>query len=233
MTDRIELAGLSVARELKAFIADEALPGTGVDEAAFWQVFRGDRPRPRAEEPRAARQARGAAGPDRPWHRDNGAPSDLEAYKNFLQRDRLSLAGRPGLPGRDRQCRSRDRGGRRPAARRSRDERALCAERRQCALGLALRRALRHRRDPRDRRRREGRGYNPEARRQGHRLGEEFPRRSRAARRRQLGSGRRARDRRRDAELSAGGKTVRLRRCRAIRRLSRRAGLSRRRAAEQ
>ena len=30
------------------------------------------------------------------WHRDNGAPSDLDAYKAFLQRDRLSLPeGRP------------------------------------------------------------------------------------------------------------------------------------------
>ena len=37
MTDRIEAAGLLVAPELKAFVADEALPGTGIDEAAFWR----------------------------------------------------------------------------------------------------------------------------------------------------------------------------------------------------
>ena len=40
MTDRIELAGLSVARELKEFIATEALPGTGVERGGVLAVFR-------------------------------------------------------------------------------------------------------------------------------------------------------------------------------------------------
>ena len=33
----IELAGLQVAEPLARFIADEALPGTGIDADAFWQ----------------------------------------------------------------------------------------------------------------------------------------------------------------------------------------------------
>ncbi|RMA43218.1 malate synthase G [Rhodophyticola porphyridii] len=39
MTDRVARAGLQVARELADFIETQALPGTGVDEAAFWEGF--------------------------------------------------------------------------------------------------------------------------------------------------------------------------------------------------
>ncbi|MBO6602796.1 MAG: malate synthase G [Roseicyclus sp.] len=39
MTDRVARAGLQVARELADFIETRALPGTGVDEAAFWEGF--------------------------------------------------------------------------------------------------------------------------------------------------------------------------------------------------
>ena len=39
MTDMIEQNGLQVAAVLKRFIDEEALPGTGVDGAAFWQGF--------------------------------------------------------------------------------------------------------------------------------------------------------------------------------------------------
>ncbi|MGG7567277.1 malate synthase G [Rhodovulum sp. DZ06] len=41
MTDRIEVAGLQVARELHAFIETEALPGTGVSSDAFWAGLAG------------------------------------------------------------------------------------------------------------------------------------------------------------------------------------------------
>ena len=57
----------------------------------------------------------------------------------------------PAFSGHHRQRRSGDRRDRRAAARRAGDERALCAERRQCPLGHALRRALRHRCHPRGR----------------------------------------------------------------------------------
>jgi len=84
MTDRIEAAGLLVAPELKAFVADEALPGTGIDEAAFWRSFSGIvhdlAPKNRALlEKREALQDRIDA-----WHREHGAPADLAAYKAFL-----------------------------------------------------------------------------------------------------------------------------------------------------
>ena len=39
MTNRIEIAGLRVAGELFTFVADEALPGTGISELDFWHRF--------------------------------------------------------------------------------------------------------------------------------------------------------------------------------------------------
>ncbi len=39
--DRIDVAGMQVARELHDFVEREALPGTGVDAAAFWSGFAG------------------------------------------------------------------------------------------------------------------------------------------------------------------------------------------------
>ena len=235
MTDRIELAGLNVARELHAFVADEALPGTGIDEAAFWQGFSAIvhdlAPKNRAL--LARREA--LQDQHRPWHRDNGAPADLAAYKAFLREIGYLLPEGPAFAGRDRECRSRDRRDRRAAAGRAGHECALCAERRQCALGLALRRALRHRRDPRDRRRRaKGKGYNPAARRQGHRLGARI---SSTKRRRSTAPAGATVDgpcgRRADAGRHGRRHDGRPARRRAIRRLSRRAGLARGGAAEE
>ena len=85
MTDRIELAGLNVARELHAFVADEALPGTGLDEAAFWQGFSAI-VHDLAPKNRALLARREALQDSIDlWHRDNGAPADLAAYKAFLR----------------------------------------------------------------------------------------------------------------------------------------------------
>lgn len=39
MSDRIEIGGLQIARELYDLIADEMAPGTGVDPVQFWQEF--------------------------------------------------------------------------------------------------------------------------------------------------------------------------------------------------
>ena len=72
------------------------------------------------------------------------------------------------------------------------DERALRAERRQRPLGVALRRALRHRRHPRGRRPGARRRLQPGARRGGDRLGAGVPRRRRCRSRRELGGGARA-----------------------------------------
>ena len=84
MSDRIEIEGLKIARVLHDFIVDEALPGTGIDAAGFWKNFSDIvhdlAPRNRALLARRDElQARIDA-----WHRDNGAPGDLDAYKAFL-----------------------------------------------------------------------------------------------------------------------------------------------------
>ena len=39
MTGRVSAGGLQVARELHDFIETEALPGTGIGAAAFWDGF--------------------------------------------------------------------------------------------------------------------------------------------------------------------------------------------------
>ncbi|MER9895006.1 malate synthase G [Mesorhizobium sp. M0119] len=85
MTDRVEIAGLRIARELHDFVVIEALPGTGIEVDAFWNGFstivHDLSPKNRALlEKRDAMQDK----LDR-WYRDNGAPVDMEAYKNFLR----------------------------------------------------------------------------------------------------------------------------------------------------
>ncbi|MCA3555853.1 malate synthase G [Aestuariivirga sp.] len=84
MTNRIGISGLSVAGELFAFVSGEALPGTGIAGPDFWQRFAGIvrdlSPRNRAL--LARRDALQARLDD--WHRGNGAPTDMAAYKAFL-----------------------------------------------------------------------------------------------------------------------------------------------------
>ncbi|MER8398117.1 malate synthase G [Mesorhizobium sp. M1348] len=85
MTDRVEIAGLRIARELHDFVVNEALPGTGIEADAFWNGFstivHDLSPKNRALlEKRDAMQDK----LDR-WYRDNGAPVDMEVYKTFLR----------------------------------------------------------------------------------------------------------------------------------------------------
>ena len=83
-------AGLRVAPVLKQFIETEALPGTGLDAAAFWSGLAGlvgrFAPRNRALlDTRDALQARIDA-----WHLANPArPIDQDAYTAFLREHRL------------------------------------------------------------------------------------------------------------------------------------------------
>jgi len=85
MTERVGAGGLRVARELYDFINAQALPGTGVDEAAFWEGFgriaAAFAPRHRAlVAKRAALQEKIDA-----WHiARRGQPHDAAAYKAFL-----------------------------------------------------------------------------------------------------------------------------------------------------
>ena len=85
MTDRIEIAGLRIARELNDFVAGEALPGTGIAADAFWTGFSAIvhdlAPKNRTLlAKRDAMQEQIDA-----WYRANGAPIDMEAYKTFLR----------------------------------------------------------------------------------------------------------------------------------------------------
>ncbi|MER8881833.1 malate synthase G [Mesorhizobium sp. M0816] len=85
MTDRVEIAGLRIARELHDFVVNEAMPGTGIEAEAFWNGFSAIvhdlSPKNRALlEKRDAMQDK----LDR-WYRDNGAPVDMEAYTSFLR----------------------------------------------------------------------------------------------------------------------------------------------------
>ena len=158
MTDRVEISGLHIARELHDFVVEEVIPGTGIDAHDFWAGFSaivhelGPRNRALLKRRDELQEKIDA------WYRDNGAPSDMEAYKGFLSE--IGYLVPEGVPFKvtTGECRPGDRHHRRAAARRAGDECALCAERRQRPLGFALRRALRHRRHSRDGRRGEGQG---------------------------------------------------------------------------
>ena len=85
MTDRLEISGLHVARELADFVIEDVIPGTGIDGYEFWAGFSAIvhelAPRNRALlERRDELQEKIDA-----WYRDNGAPSSMEAYKAFLR----------------------------------------------------------------------------------------------------------------------------------------------------
>ncbi|BCH20272.1 malate synthase G [Mesorhizobium sp. L-8-3] len=84
MSDRVETAGLKVARELRDFVEREALPGTGVEAAAFWQAFAAIvhdlAPKNRALLARRDALQEKIDG----WYREHGAPADMDAYKAFL-----------------------------------------------------------------------------------------------------------------------------------------------------
>ncbi|MBZ9963891.1 malate synthase G [Mesorhizobium sp. BR1-1-2] len=85
MTDRVEIAGLRIARELRDFVVNEAAPGTGIDPDKFWNGFSAIvhdlAPKNRAL--LAKRDAIQEKLDD--WYRANGAPVDMEAYKTFLK----------------------------------------------------------------------------------------------------------------------------------------------------
>ena len=81
---RIDASGLQIDADLHRFLVEEALPGTGVDPEPFFDAFSSlvHEMAPRNRELLARRDAL----QDRldAWYRDNGAPSEMEAYKAFL-----------------------------------------------------------------------------------------------------------------------------------------------------
>ena len=86
MTERISRHRLQVAAELLEFIESEALPGTGVDAAAFWSGVDAlvHDLAPRNRELLAQRDQLQARLDE--WHRANPGPvTDADAYENFLR----------------------------------------------------------------------------------------------------------------------------------------------------
>ncbi|WP_434457213.1 malate synthase G [Stutzerimonas urumqiensis] len=86
MTERITLHRLQVAKNLHAFIENEALPGTGIDGAAFWKgldaLVHDLAPKNRAL---LAERDRLQTELDT-WHREHRGPiSDMPAYRRFLE----------------------------------------------------------------------------------------------------------------------------------------------------
>ncbi|MER9653467.1 malate synthase G [Mesorhizobium sp. M0152] len=85
MTDRVEIAGLRIARELHDFVVNEALPGTGIAADAFWNGFsvivHDLAPKNCALLAKRDAMQEKLDG----WYRDNGAPVDMETYKAFLK----------------------------------------------------------------------------------------------------------------------------------------------------
>ncbi len=93
MTERVNCHRLQVAANLKRFIEEEALPGTGVDVAAFWKGFdalvHDLAPKNRAL---LAERDRLQTELDQ-WHRAHPGPvADMAAYRAFLEVHRLPAA---------------------------------------------------------------------------------------------------------------------------------------------
>ena len=186
MADRTTVGGLQVAPALHAFVRDEALPGSGVDEAAFWSgveaILAEFAPRNRELLERRDELQRQLD----EWHTAHPGPvSDPAAYLQLL-RELGYLVDEPAdftIETQDVDDEVAVQAG--PAAGRADAQRAVRGQRGQRPLGLAVRRALRHRRAPRGRRPGAWVVVQPEARRRGHREGAGLPRRALPAGRRQ------------------------------------------------
>ncbi len=81
----VEQHGLQIDEDLYNFITDEALPGTGVEADHFFKGF-SDLVHDLSSRNRELLAVRDSLQETiDAWHRDNGAPTDLETYKAFLR----------------------------------------------------------------------------------------------------------------------------------------------------
>ncbi|EDQ35316.1 malate synthase G [Hoeflea phototrophica DFL-43] len=82
--NRIETNGLKISADLHEFIVNEALPGTGVEAARFFEAL-GTAIAELAPKNRALLAKRDELQEKiDAWHREHGAPVDLDVYKDFL-----------------------------------------------------------------------------------------------------------------------------------------------------
>ena len=159
MTDRVTVGNLRVAQVLYDFVNDEALPGTGLDPDTFWsgvdKVVADLTPKNQdllARRDDLQAQHRQVASPAR--HRAASIPRRTSSSSPRSATCCPSPATSPSPPsGVDDEITTTAG----PQLVVPDAQRAVRAQRRQRALGLAVRRAVRHRRHPRGRRRREGR----------------------------------------------------------------------------
>jgi malate synthase len=85
MTGMIDKAGLKVADRLVRFIEEKALPGTGIEPAAFWQGMAGIYARFAPENARLLAVRDDLQAKIDAWHVGQaGKPLDMAAYKAFL-----------------------------------------------------------------------------------------------------------------------------------------------------
>jgi malate synthase len=82
---RIETDGLKISADLHEFVVSEALPGTGVEAADFFREL--GRAVSELAPKNLALLSKRDEMQDRidAWHRENGAPVDLDVYKAFLR----------------------------------------------------------------------------------------------------------------------------------------------------
>jgi len=85
MTDRITVDGLRIAPELHDFVAQEAIPGTGIDAGTFWTGF-SSIVHDLAPKNRSLLKKRDEI-QDKidAWHRAHPGPVDMAVYKEFLK----------------------------------------------------------------------------------------------------------------------------------------------------
>ncbi len=136
---RVIRSGLAVDERLASFVETDALPGTGVQPDAFWSRLAGAQATigARIRDALAKRERLQAAIDD--WHRARqGQRHDAEAYRAYLAEIGYLVPEGPDFEIETYRDGPRDRHHFGPATGGAGDERALCAERGQCALGQSV-----------------------------------------------------------------------------------------------
>ena len=93
MTERVAIGSLQIASPLYELVQNTLLPGTGLDAGAWWAALEAivTDLAPRNRELLAKRDA--LQDQIDQYHRKNGVPADLDAYKSFLKEIGVVFAG--------------------------------------------------------------------------------------------------------------------------------------------